>query len=171
MQRLLFYGLVGTLLISGYLLADNLARGLAVHAVPVAQETLHQQKIYAYRDWQSTGVQVHADEVIVISASGEWLYTPGEYHGPGGHPRYPAPTFYPLNGGPGGTLIGKIGVRGTPFLVGTGTTINPNDQLLLNDLQPGDLLYLRINDDILSDNQGAVAVAVTVNRAEEGTGY
>lgn len=165
MKRLISYTILASLLVIGYLLANTLASVLAANALPVAQETLHQQKIYAYREWQSVGVQVHEDEAVVIEASGEWLYTPGDYHGPAGHPRYPAPDFYPIPGAPGGILIGKIGATGTPFIVGDGTTVSAYAWQARDGLQISGFLYLRINDDILSDNKGAVVVAVTVNKA------
>jgi hypothetical protein len=55
-------------------------------------------------------------------------------------------------------LIGRIGETGQPFLVGTGTRWYAD--------QAG-LLYLRIDDDILSDNEGWVTVAVTVTPKAE----
>lgn len=164
MKRLIYYSIVVGVVVIGYLLANTLAGILAANATPVAQETLHQQKIYAYRDWQSIGVQVHEDEMVEIRAEGEWLYTPGEYHGPEGHPRYPAPSFYPVSDVPGGVLIGKIGEAGAPFVVGNRTVISAYDWRSGSAHQAGDFLYLRINDDILSDNKGAVVVAVTVNK-------
>ena len=167
MKRLISYTLIASLVLIGYLLADTLAGVLAANALPVAQETLHQQKIYAYRDWQSVGVQVHEDEMVNIQASGEWLYTPGEYHGPEGHPRYPAPDFYPMAGAPGGILIGKIGATGLPFIVGQGTSVSAYEWQTREGIQISGLLYLRINDDILSDNKGSVVVDVTVTKADD----
>jgi hypothetical protein len=168
MNRLLTYGLIGGIVLIGYLLANGLAGLLVATAAPVGQETLHKQKIYAYRDWQSTGVQVHANEAIEIQAAGEWLYTPGEYHGPEGHPRYPAPDFYPIAGAPGGVLIGKIGESGTPFVVGRNSWNSSYDGWNASAGRYAEgLLYLRINDDILSDNRGSVAVDVTVQSIDE----
>lgn len=168
MNRLLYYGLLGGLVVIGYLLANGLAGLLVATAAPVGQETLHKQKIYAYRDWQSTGVQIHANETFEITAEGEWLYTPGEYHGPDGHPRYPAPSFYPIADVAGGVLIGKIGENGTPFVVGSRNWNSSYDGW---DASAGryaeGLLYLRINDDILSDNRGAVTVDVTAHAVDE----
>ena len=168
MNRLLYYGLLGGLVVIGYLLANGLAGLLVATAAPVGQETLHKQKIYAYRDWQSTGVQLHVNETFEITAEGEWLYTPGEYHGPDGHPRYPAPSFYPIADVAGGVLIGKIGENGTPFVVGSHNWNSSYDGW---DASAGryaeGLLYLRINDDILSDNRGAVTVDVTIQLIDE----
>ena len=122
--------------------------------MPMNHEALTNPRIFAYRDWQSVGVQVQAGDVLQIRAKGDWMYTPGEYHGPEGHARYSAPSFYPLPNVPGGALIGRVGERGKPFYVGQRTTWVAE--------QAG-LLYLRIDDDILSDNDGWVAVEVNLS--------
>jgi hypothetical protein len=119
----------------------------------VRQEDLRRPRIYAYRNWQSVGVRANTGDRIEIQAQGRWLYTPGEYHGPEGHARYPAPSFYPLPGVAGGALIGRIGEEGQPFFVGKSMTWFA---------ERDGLLYLRIDDDILGDNEGWVAVGVTV---------
>ena len=129
---------------------------------PKAQEDLSSPRIFAYRDWQSTGVQVFPGDVIHIRAKGTWLYTPGEYHGPEGHHVYPAPDTYPISGGvPGGVLLGRIGEDDRPFLVGKGCTIVADRE---------GTLYFRINDDILSDNEGFVTVELVVERATPAPG-
>jgi hypothetical protein len=122
---------------------------------PLAQEKMATPRIYAYRSWQSVGIQVNPGDVIHIRARGRWLYTPGETHGPEGHARYPAPNTYPIAGGniPGGVLLARIGEQGRPQLVGRG-------RMLIADRSG--TLYFRINDDILSDNEGYVTVEVTV---------
>ncbi len=116
------------------------------------------KKIYAYRDWQSTGVRIDQGDRVEIQAQGEWLYTPDEYHGPAGHPRFPAPSFYPVYSGSGGALIGRIGETGGRFVVG--------ERINMQATQHG-ILYLRINDDILSDNDGWVAVRIDVTQTED----
>jgi glucose dehydrogenase len=109
--------------------------------------------IYAYRDWQSTGVRLLAGDEVTIRAEGRWLYTPDEYHGPEGHPRFPAPAFYPVSGTAGGVLIGRIGPSGVPFVVGRRTRTYAADS---------GMLYLRINDDRLTDNDGHITAEITV---------
>ncbi|HRJ44425.1 MAG: hypothetical protein KJZ86_22215 [Caldilineaceae bacterium] len=125
--------------------------------VAQSHESLIEKRVYAYREWQSVGVWVAEGERVHMDAGGEWLYTPGEIHGPQGHSRYSAPSFYPLPGVAGGALIGRIGEEGRVFLVGDGTTVYADG--------PG-LLYLRIDDDILSDNDGFVVVRVAVEGVE-----
>jgi hypothetical protein len=126
-------------------------RGVVEHA------SLNPTRIYAYRDWQSTGVRVGQDDLLMIEAEGEWTYTPDEVHGPEGHRIYRAPGFYPLPDVPGGALIGRVGEEGEPFYVG---------QRMNRRVREEGLLYLRIDDDILSDNEGYVTVEVEVRSAE-----
>jgi hypothetical protein len=131
---------------------------LAARAVirPIQHASWNPPRVYAYRDWQSVGVRVHAGDVVHIRAKGEWMYTPGDYHGPEGHPRYTAPSFYPLPGVRGGALLGRVGEDGAPFYVGRRATW-PVDR--------DGTLYLRIDDDVLSDNEGFVTVEVSVTEA------
>ena len=124
---------------------------------PVSQNDLSQPRVYAYRDWQSVSVQVNQGDIIRIRARGTWLYTPGEYHGPEGHHKYRAPDTYPINAIAGGVLLGRIGEDGNLFIVGRGGTFYA---------ERSGLLYLRINDDILSDNEGFVTVEVSVTSPE-----
>jgi hypothetical protein len=87
------------------------------------------------------------------------MYTPiGSYNGPEGHKTYWAPDFYPLPGGPrAGCLIGRIGEGGQPFYVGKHHVSTAGSD---------GTLYLRINDDIVSDNKGYLTVTVTVEKPE-----
>ncbi|MDF1516234.1 MAG: hypothetical protein P1S60_20660 [Anaerolineae bacterium] len=130
---------------------------MAGHRVtPRQASSLSAPRIYAYKDWQSVGVQIQAGDRIDIRAGGEWLYTPGEYHGPEGHRYYLAPDTYPINAAAGGVLLGKIGEEGRVFVVSKGRTIISDED---------GLIFFRINDDILSDNEGYVWIEllVTVN--------
>ncbi len=129
---------------------------LRADGVPVQKADLVERRVYAYRGWQSMGVALHPGEVVTITARGKWLYSPKVgYYGPEGAPRskYPAPSHYPLPNGIGGCLIGRIGEDGTPFYVGR--------QAIIRSGTTG-LLYLRINDDIVTDNDGFVTVEITV---------
>ncbi|MEM7536283.1 MAG: hypothetical protein AAF639_29130 [Chloroflexota bacterium] len=124
-------------------------------ARPIAQEDLHESRIHAYRDWQSTGVQLQQGDWVMIEAEGTWLYTPNVYHGPAGSRYSQAPGFYPLPHFPSGSLIGRIDEYGDSFYVGDNTQFKAVTQ---------GVLYLKINDDIVSDNEGWVAVDVTLER-------
>ncbi len=127
---------------------------------PMMQEDLTTPRVYAYRDWQSQGILLQKGDWVQVRAQGRWLYTPKEYNGPEGHRRYLAPDFYPLPGVAGGALIGRIGEEGTPFYVGRYVNFRVDQE---------GMFYLRIDDDILSDNDGYVTVVVTVTPAEETT--
>lgn len=121
---------------------------------PQAQEALIVNRVYAYRGWQSTGVQLSPGDEYVIRAKGTWLYSPyAGPNGPEGHRRYTAPDFYPLPRVPGGALIGRVGESGRTFYVGRGMTGVAEEH---------GLLYLRIDDDLLGDNKDYLTVEVTV---------
>lgn len=132
--------------------------GLKTPLAPFSQEELSHPRIYAYRDWQSVGVQVDPGDRIYVRARGTWLYTPEEYHGPEGHHEYRAPNTYPMPSIPGGVLLGRIDEAGRIFPVGRGGTFTADEF---------GQLYFRINDDILSDNEGYVTVEVEVTAQEE----
>jgi hypothetical protein len=152
LMRLIWLWIIGMLGIATlYLLFTDVL-------TPTHQENMAQTRIYAYRDWQSTGIRLEVDEQVVIRAKGEWLYTPNEWHGAGGHARYPAPDFYPMSGVPGGVLLARIGEANRPVWVGERTTLWVNE--------PG-MLYLRINDDMLSDNKGVLDMEIEVIPAPE----
>lgn len=147
------------------LLALCLFANLVLHANggPIHQADLSEQRIYAYRGWQSIGLTLHPGEVLTIRAQGRWLYSPDVgYHGPeGSSVQFPAPLYYPLPNKIGGCLIARIGETGQPFYVGRGTTVP---------VETFGPLYLRINDDIVTDNDGYVTVEVTVHQPEEKEG-
>lgn len=125
---------------------------------PLAAEDVIKRKIYAYRGWQSTGVILQEGESFTLKAGGKWLYSPVVgYHGPEGSRHYRAPDFYPMPYLPGGCLIGRIGELGEPFYVGRSIRWTAQS--------PGPL-YLRINDDILSDNNGFITFSVKITGRE-----
>jgi hypothetical protein len=115
--------------------------------------------IYAYRQWQSVGIRLERGDLVRLTASGQWQYSPlVGLHGPEGGGRPVTVNTYPLSGygAFGGTLLGRIGESGPPFVVGRGMSLEANAE---------GLLFLRINDDLLGDNKGAVTVNITVERA------
>ena len=152
MRKLLL--LVGALILV-VMLPATLRRELTVSR---SHSDLIDKRIFAYRDWQSTGVRVNQGDRVEIEAQGEWLYTPAEYHGPEGHAVFPAPSFYPIPNGAGGALIGRIGEYGQRFPVGERATLQARED---------GILYLRINDDVLSDNDGWVAARIDVTATED----
>lgn len=122
---------------------------------PINQSQLHVYTVYAYRQWQSTGYYLKPGDQFTIRATGQWMYSPEVgLHGPQGGK--PAPAYYPLPGVPGGTLIGRIGDNGAPFYIGRRTSGRANGE---------GVLYLRINDDLLGDNEGSLQLAIEVTPA------
>jgi hypothetical protein len=129
---------------------------------PISANNLAVKAVYAYRQWQSLGLDLEAGDQVSIRAEGQWQYSPYVgLHGPEGGGKPVTVRTYPISdeygGVNGGALIGRIGDNGTPFYVGRGTVIFAE--------LPGKL-YLRINDDLLGDNKGALTVNVTVTRAD-----
>jgi hypothetical protein len=127
---------------------------LTATARPVSQESLTTLQIYAYRDWQATAYFLNPGDHYTIRANGEWLYSPfvGP-HGPDGSRYHLAPGFYPLPAFAGGALIGRIGESGQPFYVG---------RLSAGTAREHGQLYLRIDDDRLGDNEGALTVEINI---------
>ncbi len=156
--RLLTWLALGLGLLLATLLVAPAVRALDRSLTPRAHGDLAETRVHAYRGWQGLGVQLHEGDLVQIEAGGEWLYTPGEYHGPAGHARFSAPEFYPLPGVAGGALIGRVGETGAPFLVG---------ERWSRVVDREGMLYLRINDDLLGDNDGYVLVDVEIAETEE----
>ncbi len=115
--------------------------------------------VYAYRQWQSLGIEVKRGDLVRLTAHGQWQYSPlVGLHGPEGGGRPVTVDTYPLStyGAFGGVLLGRIGEDGQPFVVGRGTTVMAETE---------GRLFLRINDDLIGDNKGALTVTVSVERA------
>jgi hypothetical protein len=126
---------------------------------PRLQNDIGSPTIYAYRQWQSVGIKLERGDLARLTASGQWQYSPlVGLHGPEGGGKPVTVDTYPLStyGAFGGVLLGRIGENGPPFIVGRGTSV-----LAETDGQ----LFLRINDDLLGDNKGALTVKVIVERA------
>ncbi len=119
---------------------------------PFAQGELFTHTIYSYRQWQSTGYYLNPGDRVFIRANGQWMYSPVVgWHSPDGGE--PAPSYYPMPSARGGALIGKIGEDGQAFVVGWYHELTARE--------PG-LLYLRINDDKLGDNQGELNLSIQI---------
>jgi hypothetical protein len=142
--------LVGSLL--ALCAASWCATGVATLWQPHPQTDLIAQTVYAYRQWQSTGLYLNVGDRVDLTAQGQWSYSPeAGFHGPAGG-RW-APSYYPLPTALGGALLGRVGETGDVFFVGPRAVFSPS--------QAG-LLYLGINDDLLGDNSGVLAVKIKV---------
>ena len=113
-------------------------------------------RLPADTEWIDSGFDVVAGQSVTITARGQALTGPLKDYpdarsGPDGQIT-DCSLIVPghdcaMDGGPYGALVGKIGVSGTPFLIGSSYTFTPSAS--------GDL-YLAVNDNLFdySDNHG-----------------
>ncbi len=117
--------------------------------------------VLARNDWTSSGVLVRKGVTYRVTASGEWHM--GGFcgrSGPSGRGSNSILCFsfippFIIPGLEVGTLIGKIGSEGKPFLVG--------DQLEFEADRDG-VLYFRANDPVTFDNTGYVTTKTALAR-------
>jgi glucose/arabinose dehydrogenase len=105
--------------------------------------------------WKATGVSVTAGQRLTLRVGGNqtWI-SAGVSWGPGGNPQdLTTPNDSPLPGAPRMALVGRIGISGTPFLVGRYAQFTATVS--------GEL-YLSANDEwyLLWNNSGTMAVNV-----------
>jgi hypothetical protein len=118
-------------------------------------------------DWKDSGIVVDRCHTTIISAAGLWRYsaTPTDPAVSGGGTKnYPCDVNQqtglfdaPLPTAPCGSLIGKVGPDGKPFLIGAGPAEVPAGS--------EGKLYLIINDWEFGDNSGELNVTATFNLA------
>ncbi len=105
--------------------------------------------------WTPTAVTVEQGEVLEFDTSGQISFSPDPQHvsGPeGSDVRQGREEGLPLENAPVGALIGRVGLRGQPFLIGAGEN---------GIVMPASgRLFLAVNDDGHDDNSGAFRVAV-----------
>lgn len=122
-------------------------------------------EVLANHTWQNSGLQVEAGNRIEIQyVSGSWTTYRGfhPYVGADGNiglndpknPNHPVPGAYP------GVLIAKIG-NGAPEEIGSGATFQACES---------GALYLQMNDDLMSDNDGSIIVQITVSASTDVIG-
>ena len=116
--------------------------------------------IAATSPWVATGVRLTAGMQFGVVSSGEWNVNPshGVYYGADGYVGSSCPASYPLPGILEGCLIGRIGINGTPFKVGS---------LYLDTARETGELYLMTDDALyyvgLLDNSGSVTSVISYN--------
>jgi hypothetical protein len=111
--------------------------------------------------WTDTGVTLAVGDTVTIQATGQIQYSPvaRDIADPGGVVGKPATAAAPIPRANIGGLIGRIGTNTAPFLVGA--QMGP-----MRATRAG-RLFLRVNDDILTDNRGEFRVVITVSRGPE----
>jgi hypothetical protein len=110
-------------------------------------------RVPATSDWVATGLTVRHNQRLQFNSTGEVRYTPdaSDVAGPGGSKKGAYVQSAPIPTALAGALIGRIG-NSAPFGIGNQTSI----------VAPASgMLYLRVNDDNLSDNSGEFGVDVT----------
>jgi hypothetical protein len=111
-----------------------------------------QINVTARESWTDTGIDVRAGQQIYFQASGETRWGPNRRDGATGERNSPYNAGRPLPDRPGAALIGRIGERDLFFIGG--------DQGPFRVRSSG-RLYLGVNDDVLTDNSGALRVTVS----------
>src|SRR4030095_9593983 len=97
--------------------------------------------------WTGTGISVKKDQTLSFNANGEVQLSSdaNDVATPFGSKAGRKASNAPLPNVLAGALIGRIGVNGQPFAIGSGVTIK----------MPADgLLFLGVNDDGFADNRG-----------------
>ena len=113
--------------------------------------------VTATREWTDTAIDLRSGDLMDVAATGRIYYAPGNEHfasaaGASGRPATPAA---PMPGRDIGGLVARIG-NGPAFFVG--------DNLSAHRAEGTGRLYLRVNDDVLTDNRGEFRATVTVTR-------
>lgn len=112
--------------------------------------------VSARMPWTDSGISLRAGDLVVIRAGGEiqWAPDSGARTGPNGVAGRRAANRAPVPAADVGALVGRVGTNGAPFVIG-----NLREPFRV---PTGGRLYLGVNDDVLSDNEGEFYVAVSV---------
>jgi hypothetical protein len=109
--------------------------------------------VSARDQWTDSGIDVRPGQAVYFAASGEVRWGPNRHDGAEGEKNSPRNNGRPLPDRPAAALIGRIGDRNEYFFIGA----NPGPYRA----RSGGRLYLGINDDVLTDNSGALRVTVS----------
>lgn len=112
--------------------------------------------VAATSDWTDTGVDLRGGDLVDVTATGRIFYAPGNGEiataaGAAGR----ATAAAPMPDREIGALVGRIG-GGPAFFVGA--------EISAYRVEGAGRLYLRVNDDILTDNRGQFRATITVTR-------
>jgi hypothetical protein len=106
--------------------------------------------------WQSSGITLAVGQPVTITATGTWSDS-GVSLTAAGHPTITvvSATNSPMSGQPLLALIGRVGLNGTPFLVGPSRNFTPTSN---------GILYLAPQDNWYSTENNAGSLSVTICR-------
>ena len=125
---------------------DNLAGG-----IPRGMRE-RQVNVTAREAWTDTGIDVRAGQQIYFVSTGEVRWGPNRRDGAAGERNSPFNAGRPLPDRPAAALIGRIG-ENDRFFIGADT--------MPFRVRSAGRLYLGINDDVLTDNTGALRVTIS----------
>ena len=111
-----------------------------------------QVNVSAREAWTDTGIDVRTGQQIYFQSSGETRWGPNRRDSAAGERNSPFNAGRPLPDRPGAALIGRIGERDVFFI---GADMGPFR------VRGNGRLFLGINDDVLTDNSGALRVTVS----------
>jgi hypothetical protein len=111
-----------------------------------------QVNVTAREQWTDTGIDVRAGQTIYLQANGETRWGPSRRDGAAGERNSPYNAGRPLPDRPAAALLGRIGERDLFFI---------GDQPGPFRIRSSGRLFLGINDDVLTDNSGALRVVVS----------
>ena len=121
-------------------------------AIPPRGMRERQINVTAREPWIDTGIDVRAGQQIYFQAGGETRWGPNRRDGAAGERNSPYNAGRPLPDRPAASLIGRIGERDLFFI---GADPGPFR------VRSAGRLYLGVNDDVLTDNSGALRVTVS----------
>jgi hypothetical protein len=111
-----------------------------------------QVNVSAREAWTDTGIDVRNGQQIYFQSNGEVRWGPSRRDGAGGERNSPYNAGRPLPDRPGAALIARVGERDVFFI---GAEQGPFR------VRGNGRLFLGINDDVLTDNSGALRVTVS----------
>ena len=111
--------------------------------------------VYADREWTDTAIDLRAGDLLDATATGRIFFAPGNSAVATAAGAGPATAGAPLPGRNIGGLVARIG-NGPAFFVG--------DDLSAYRVEGTGRLYLRVNDDVMTDNRGQFRATITVTR-------
>jgi hypothetical protein len=111
-----------------------------------------QVNVTAREQWTDTGIDVRPGQPIYFQSSGETRWGPNRRDGAAGERNSPYNAGRPLPDRPAAALLGRIGDNDLFFI---------GDQPGPFRIRSGGRLYLGVNDDVLTDNTGALRVTVS----------
>ncbi len=128
-------------------------RGGAVDTRDGQGESNRSLIVPANRQWTPTNIRVNQGDMCWFQATGEIRFSPNsnDRAGSSGSPDHKYVSGAPLPREFAGALIGRID-NGQPFGIGNQTSLR---------MPASGILYLGVNDDIMSDNSGQFGVVVS----------